>query len=208
MIIRSLYHGMLDLSSQSSDNISGQPLRLIMLYGQTANIDDRYSQVIAIKNAIDNGLITIVSYGTSSTDYVMRGALGVTGSVVGTTDTQSLENKTINSPLIVGYREKLNNLGSVSGNVEVDISLGSVVALTVANNVTFSFADSLNTGESYSMTMVITNGGAHTINWPLSVKWPEGTEPALTSSGTDILTFLSIDAGTTWHSVAAIINSL
>ena len=40
-----------------------------------------------------------------------------------------------------------------------------------------------------NLTLKVINGGLGTITWPATVKWPGGTEPAWTSSGTDICSF-------------------
>ncbi len=41
------------------------------------------------------------------------------------------------------------------------------------------------------------------MNWPASVDWAGGTAPTLTTSGTDILVFSTIDGGTIWHGMVA-----
>jgi len=45
------------------------------------------------------------------------------------------------------------------------------------------------------------------VNWPASVNWPGATAPSLTASGDDILVFLTTDAGTIWHGMAASLDS-
>jgi hypothetical protein len=37
----------------------------------------------------------------------------------------------------------------------------------------------------------ITNGGAHTVTYGSEVKFTDGTEPTLTASGTDMLTWIN-----------------
>jgi hypothetical protein len=60
---------------------------------------------------------------------------GTTGSVVGTTDTQTLTNKTLSSPTISGTA---TNSGTISGGVvdATTLQQGSIQALTVSNSVT------------------------------------------------------------------------
>jgi len=55
--------------------------------------------------------------------------------------------------------------------------------------------------------MKLVNGGSQTVNWPSSVDWPGGVVPTLTTSGTDILVFLTFDGGVIWHGVIAITDS-
>ena len=41
------------------------------------------------------------------------------------------------------------------------------------------------------------------MNWPAAVDWAGGDAPSLTSSGVDVLTFTTLDAGTIWYGFAA-----
>lgn len=53
--------------------------------------------------------------------------------------------------------------------------------ITAATTVTFTAP----AGPS-NLTLKIVNGGAGAITWPATVKWPGGTEPTWTTTGTDI----------------------
>jgi len=67
---------------------------------------------------------------------------------------------------------------------------------------TFTFTNPPGSGDAGSFTLILTNGGSQTVNWPASVNWAGGTAPTLTSSGVDVLTFITVDAGTTWYGFA------
>ena len=46
----------------------------------------------------------------------------------------------------------------------------------------------------------MTNGLAHgSVAWHSSVQWTGGSAPTLSTSGTDILSFTTLDGGTTWY---------
>lgn len=55
-------------------------------------------------------------------------------------------------------------------------------------------------GQTNSFVLEITNGGMSTINWGNIglVRWPGGTAPTLTASGTDLLGFITTDHGSSW----------
>ena len=72
---------------------------------------------------------------------------------------------------------------------------------------TFTFTNPTASDEGCGFTLVLTNGGSQTVNWPASVDWAGGTAPTLTASGVDILTFWTIDGGTIWHGMAASTDS-
>ena len=78
--------------------------------------------------------------------------------------------------------------------------------MTVGGNCEFDFDSWPASGSAGTVTLIITNGGAHTTTWHSSVKWPGDNAPALTASGVDILSFMTIDAGTTIYGFVGGIN--
>lgn len=107
-------------------------------------------------------------------------------------------------PLIKDAAEGVNTLGSDGGTRTVDYTQGHVVTATVSTSTnTFAFTNPPASGRGGSFTLILTNGGSQTVNWPASVKWAGGTAPTLTTSGVDILTFVTVDGGTTWYGFAA-----
>ena len=85
----------------------------------------------------------------------------------------------------------------------VDLSLGNVQTYTLSGNQTLTFTNPPASGKAGSFTLIVTNGGSATLTWPTSVDWAAATAPTLTSSGVDILTFLTVDGGTIWYGFAA-----
>lgn len=108
-------------------------------------------------------------------------------------------------PLIKDYGETVNAIGSIGGGTQdIDLTLGNVVTGTVDTGATtFTFSNPSASGRACSFTLVLTNGGSQTINWPASVAWTGGTEPTLTTSGRDILLFMTTDGGTVWDGFVA-----
>ena len=98
------------------------------------------------------------------------------------------------------YSETVNALGDLGGGTDdIDLSLGNVVTATVSTSTeTFTFSNPPASGKAGSFTLILTNGGSQTVNWPASVDWVGGTAPTLTSAGVDVITFVTTDGGTTW----------
>jgi len=89
---------------------------------------------------------------------------------------------------------------------DVDLTAGTYFTKTAAGNLTWTFS---NTPASRVVGFVLqlTNGGAYTMTWPASVDWPSGTAPTLTTSGVDILVFITNDGGTTWRGAMSMKDS-
>ena len=85
----------------------------------------------------------------------------------------------------------------------VDLSLGNVQTYTLSGNQTLTFTNPPASGSAGSFTLIVTNGGSATLTWPTSVDWAAATAPTLTTSGIDVLTFLTVDGGTIWYGFAA-----
>jgi hypothetical protein len=112
----------------------------------------------------------------------------------------NMADNTLQRPKLLDYGETLNALGDLGGGTDdIDLTAGNVVTATVSTGEqTFTFSNPPASGTAGSFTLILTNGGSQTVNWPASVDWAGGTAPTLTASGVDVLTFLTTDGGTTW----------
>ena len=110
----------------------------------------------------------------------------------------------ISNPVVKDYGETVNAIGATGGGTQdIDITLGNVVTATVDTSAnTFTFSNPSVTGVSCSFTLILTNGGSQTVNWPATVDWAAATAPTLTAAGVDVLTFMTVDAGTIWYGFA------
>ena len=95
------------------------------------------------------------------------------------------------------YRTGRRDLGTVSGAVNLDLSLSNDFTATVNANTTFTITNTPATGVvGFSLQLV--GGGAYTITFA-NAKYPGATAPALTSGGIDVITFITYDNGTNWR---------
>ncbi len=94
-----------------------------------------------------------------------------------------------------------NAIGAIGGGAQtIDLLLGNSVSATVdTSETTFTFSNPTASDELCPFSLVLTNGGSQTVNWPASVDWAGSDPPELTAAGVDILIFSTIDGGTTWH---------
>ncbi len=102
-----------------------------------------------------------------------------------------------------------NAIGSIGGGTQdIDLTAGNSVSGTVdTSTTTFTFSNPTASDELCTFSLILTNGGSQTVNFPASVDWAGGTAPTLTTAGVDILVFATIDGGTIWHGFAAALDS-
>ena len=120
-------------------------------------------------------------------------------------DVLQMGDNIVQRPVMKDYGETVNAIGSIGGGTQdIDLTLGNVVTGTVdTSETTFTFSNSPTTGTAGSFTLILTNGGSQTVNWPAAVDWAGSTAPTLTTSGVDVITFTTIDGGTIWYGFAA-----
>jgi len=81
----------------------------------------------------------------------------------------------------------------------INLSLGNVFTQTLSANTTYSITNVISE-KAHSFTLIITQTSTvRTLTFPASVKWQDSTIPDLTTaSKTYVLTFVTINGGTTW----------
>jgi len=163
----------------------------------TVIIDDPGGTPVSKKITVDN----LVAFQDARTATFTNKTLGATT----LSGTMSAADNIIDQPKLQDYSETVNALGDLGGGTDdIDLTSGNVVTATVSTSTqTFTFSNPPASGSAGSFTLILTNGGSQTVNWPASVDWAGGTAPTLTTSGVDILTFLTTDGGTTWYGFVA-----
>ena len=118
-----------------------------------------------------------------------------------TINVNTLSPESGNQTVIESYGEEVNVIGATGGGTQdINLASGNVVTATVDTSAnTFTFSNPPTSGKCGSFTLILTNGGSQTVNWPAAVDWAGGTAPTLTTSGIDVLTFTTVDAGTIWY---------
>ena len=138
----------------------------------------------------------VLGNGTSA----MTTVTAPSGTVVGTTDTQTLTNKTLTNPTITNYTETLY-APSAGSAFTVALTDGTVQKFTTNANTTVTLPSSVS-GKSF--IIIIAYGGSHSVTWAggSTIKWAGGVTPTATavSGKFDIFTFFQ-DGTNTYASV-------
>ena len=120
-----------------------------------------------------------------------------------------LDDKILRKPVLEDYGETVVTANTGS-SYTINLTSGNVFELTLTANCTFTFSNPPASGTIGSFTLILIQDatGSRTVTWPAAVRWPGGTEPTLTTTAsyTDILEFLTNDAGTTWFGFVAAQN--
>ena len=127
---------------------------------------------------------------------------GPSGTIVGTTDTQTLTNKTLTNPTVNNYTEGVVAIGNSSTSQTLSLTNGTVQTVTLTGNCTFTMPTAT-AGKSFILIAVQDGTGSRTATFT-SVKWPGGTAPTMTTTATtgrDIFTFVA--DGTNWYGTSA-----
>jgi hypothetical protein len=103
-----------------------------------------------------------------------------TGTIVGTTDTQTLTNKTLTNPTVTNYVETLY-APSAGTAFTISLANGTIQEISLNGNGTITLPSSV-AGKSY--TIIVTYSGSYTLTWAGggTLKWAGGTTPTATST--------------------------
>jgi len=132
--------------------------------------------------------------------------------LVGTTSSQTLTNKTVSDAPSVSANTFVESFKVVtqplsSQAVSLDINSHQNFLHVLANNVTYSFANTVsNRAYAFTLKLVQDSGGSgYTVTWPTSVKWPASTAPTISSGANseDVFVFYTHTSSTNWYGFVA-----
>ena len=120
----------------------------------------------------------------------------------------SLLDNILERPTLKDYSLVRVDLGNTTGSVTINSELGNFFTARSTGTTTWTFSNPPSGARAGGFIIELTNGGSQTQNWPTpNTKWPGGTAPTLTTSGTDVLVFITDDGGTIWRGVASMLDS-
>jgi hypothetical protein len=163
----------------SKDNLtSGNPLKIV----KGTEIDTEFNNIqTAIATKLDS-------------------SNAPSGTIVGTTDTQTLTNKTLTNPTINNYVEGVVAIGTVTSSNTLSLTNGTVQTATLTASTACTFTmPTATAGKSFVLLLkqaATTGNGSATFT---GVKWNLLGAPTITTTAgkMDILTFVA--DGTNWY---------
>jgi hypothetical protein len=104
---------------------------------------------------------------------------------------------------VTDYTEPKTSPYFSSGTLTLNLNDAQVFEVSLNQNITtltISNIDATSNTVNAFTVIFMGDGTARTITWPAAVKWPNATAPTMTSTNgkKDVLSFLSLDNGTTW----------
>lgn len=100
-----------------------------------------------------------------------------------------------------GGVEKVSTVAASGSTETLNLANGNIHDVTLDANCTFTFSGTTaSKGCSFTLILRQDGTGSRTVTWPASVDWAGGAAPTLSTpaSSVDILTFFTINNGTTW----------
>lgn len=164
-------------------------------------------QTGADSDPVTIGGAAVLSSTLNVTGATTIGGAAVLSSTSSFAGTANFQDNSVQRPTLLDYCVKGSALGTVGTLATVDMENGNFFSATLGSATTFAFSNPCTTGNFGGFIMELTNGGSATVTWPAAVDFPGGTAPTLTASGTDLLVFVTRDAGTTYHGMAASLDS-
>lgn len=142
-----------------------------------------------------------------------KAILGSTSSVTstGTGNVVLSTSPSLVSPSLQAYNEKVETIGSIATSTyNIDLSLANIFDLTLGVNVTVTFINSPASGTTRPITLIVRQpssspGKTLTVT---GAQYTDGTTPILSTGASqkDVLSYWSIDGGTTYFGTFAMAN--
>lgn len=161
----------------------------------------RTNQIINLAAGLSSN--NIFTGNTNTFNAVSANTIQISGATIIDND------RTINDANFQSYKEKIVTLGTVTTATNIDLDQGNIFDITLGANVTFTFTNPPAATFSQPATIVLrqdaTGNRAATFT---GAKFTDGLLPPLSTGATeiDVLTFFTIDEGTSYFGTLALAN--
>jgi len=152
-----------------------------------------------LSSSIGGGAITLAGTSSVFSSYPSERA-------VMTDVAQTVANKKLQS-----FNETLTTATPSAGTVTLDLSTANVFTVTLTTSTTaLAFSNLPTSGVSFSITLIVKQDatGSRLLTYPASCKFTDSVSSVLATTGlrTDVITFFTVDGGTTFFGGQALAN--
>ena len=160
-------------------------------------------------------VVDVVSFASSFTATTLTGTnVSATTANVTTLNVSSSAEfgwNTLNKPKFQSAREVVTVVASAgTATYTFDLSTSNNWDITMTGNPTLAFSNPPASGILQAITVLFRQDGSgnRTLTYPASVKWTDGVSPVLATAANkvDVLTFFTVDGGTTYYGAQALAN--
>jgi hypothetical protein len=190
------------LIQNDGQNIHGNtPLEVRGTTSQNSNLTNWTNVSGTVLSSID--LSGGFSGPTSSFSGLLTANAGISAFGGTFSNTVNLNSNTLYKPTLQYYNEPVSS-PSISGNtLSLDLSLAQIFTVNLNSDIgTFTIQNTPTTANrGMGLTLILTaDGTPRAITWGSLIKWPSAIPPTLTSTNNkkDILSFFTVDGGTSW----------
>lgn len=119
------------------------------------------------------------------------------------------DSRTIDNANLQSYKEKIVTIGTVSANANINLNLGNIFDITLGANITLTFTNPPAATFSQPATIILRQDatGNRTATFTGAL-YTDGQLPQLSTGANDIdvLTFFTLNSGTSWFGTFAMAN--
>lgn len=174
--------------------------------GGSGTLSNWIITVSGIQGAPGTGDVNGPGSSVNNTIAIADGTTGkvikYTGITVDASNNVTFPDSELIRPKIKDYSEALATNAAAGATPDIDLEVSNNHDVTLDANATFTFSNPPASGSVGSLTLLLRQDGTGgwTTTFPASVDWAGGTAPTLTttSGALDVLTFITVDGGTTW----------
>lgn len=119
------------------------------------------------------------------------------------------DSRTIDNANLQSYKEKIVTIGTVSANTNINLNQGNIFDITLGANVTFTFTNPPAATFSQPATIILRQDGTGNRTATFTgALYTDGQLPQLSTGANDIdvLTFFTLNQGTSWFGTFAMAN--